>query len=134
MRRSYYYTRVAATSVSRANNWGGVFSLGDAGIETYTWRAVGDERTCARCMYLDGQTFSTGPAVELVQKALDSSPEDIEGLSPWPTEDTERNDFYIETRRGRQYIRGKNADWLQSQGIGLPPLHARCRCTTVAGS
>ncbi|MHC4253858.1 MAG: phage minor head protein, partial [Planctomycetota bacterium] len=126
-----YYTRVAAASVSRARNWGSMFSLEAAGIETYTWRAVGDERTCPRCSYFNGHTFSTASAMSLVEKALDGPPEAIEGLSPWPSEDRERDDFYIKTSKGREYLRGKSESWLQSRGMGTPPLHAGCRCVVI---
>jgi uncharacterized protein with gpF-like domain len=127
-----YYTRIASANVSRARNWGSMFSLEAAGVETYAWRAVGDERTCARCSYFNGQTFSTAPAMSLVRRALEGPPEDIEGLAPWPSEDRERDDFYIKTPAGREYIRGKDSGWLQDHGIGTPPLHAGCRCVIVA--
>jgi uncharacterized protein with gpF-like domain len=127
-----YYTRIASANVSRARNWGSMFSLEAAGIETYTWRAVGDERTCARCSYFNGQTFSTAPAMSLVRRALDGPPADIEGLAPWPSEDRERDDFYIKTSKGREYLRGRSGSWLQSRGMGTPPLHAGCRCVVIA--
>jgi hypothetical protein len=127
-----YYTRIAAANLNRAQNWGRLFTYEAAGIETYTWRAVGDERSCPRCSYFDGRTFSTAPAVSLMRKALSEPPEAIEGLAPWPSEDRERDDFYIKTPGGREYIRGKSAGWLQDHGLGMPPLHASCRCVVVA--
>ena len=127
-----YYTRIAAANLNRAQNWGTLFTYEAAEIETYTWRAVGDERTCPRCSYFDGQTFSTAPAVSLMRKALAEPPEAIEGLAPWPAEDRERDDFYIKTSKGREYLRGKSAGWLQGHGLGMPPLHASCRCVVVA--
>jgi uncharacterized protein with gpF-like domain len=127
------YDRVVSSSISRARNWGGAFTLEEAGIETYTWRAVGDDRSCVRCMSFDGQTFSTAPAMETVREALGSKPSAIERLSPWPTEDTERGGFYIETGGRRQYVQDKDPEWLQDHGMGLPPLHGGCRCVILAG-
>ncbi|MHC5059362.1 MAG: phage portal protein [Planctomycetota bacterium] len=80
---------------------------------------------------VDGHTFSTASAMSLVEKALDGPPEAIEGLSPWPSEDRERDDFYIKTSKGREYLRGKSESWLQSRGMGTPPLHAGCRCVVI---
>ncbi|MHC5058615.1 MAG: phage minor head protein [Planctomycetota bacterium] len=127
-----YYKRIAAVSVNRARNWGGMFSLEAAGVESYTWRAVGDERTCSRCSHFNGRSFSTGAAMSLVRRALGGPPEGIAELAPWPREDRERDDFYVKTPDGREYIRGKSAGWLQEHGMGTPPLHANCRCVVVA--
>jgi SPP1 gp7 family putative phage head morphogenesis protein len=125
------YNRVASASVNRARNWGSLFSLEEAGIQTYIWRAVGDERTCSRCLYLDGLEFSVGKMMNRVRMALKGSPEDIEWISPWPTHDLARDDYYIRTPLGREYLRGKSTSWLEDHGVGLPPAHASCRCTTT---
>jgi hypothetical protein len=122
------YNRVVAANVARAHNWGSLFSLEAAEIEIYIWRSVLDERTCSRCAYFDGKEFRTAPAMEVVRKALGRAPEAMEELSPWPAEDRERNDFYIKAGERRQYIKGKSTDWLQSRGMGQPPLHPLCRC------
>lgn len=127
------YDRVASANVARANNWGGMFSLEAAGIETYVWRAVGDERGCVRCASFDGKTFSTGSAMSLVRRALVSPPEAIEDLSPWPAEDLGRSELYIETSRGRESITGRDSSWLQERGMGVPPLHPACRCVLIVG-
>jgi SPP1 gp7 family putative phage head morphogenesis protein len=127
-----YYRRIAAVSVNRARNWGGMFSLEAARVQTYTWRAAGDERTCSRCSYFNGQSFSTASAMSLVRRALEGPAEGIAELAPWPREDRERDDFYIKTPDGREYIRDKSTSWLQEHGMGTPPLHANCRCVIVA--
>ncbi|GEM_PF-780360 len=126
------YNRVAGATVGRAHNWGGLFSLEAAEVETYEWAAVHDERTCSRCLHFDGMEFRTGPAVALVRKALESPPEAVASLSPWPQEDAERDDFYIKTGEGREYIKGKSTEWLQGRGMGQPPLHPSCRCQILA--
>ena len=125
------YNRVASASVNRARNWGSLFSMEEAEIETYIWRAVGDERTCSRCLYLDGLEFSVPRMMNRVRMALEKSPSDIEWISPWPTHDLARDDYYIRTSMGREYIRGKPTGWLEDRGIGLAPLHASCRCTAT---
>jgi uncharacterized protein with gpF-like domain len=126
------YNRVSSASVNRARNWGSLFAMEEAEIESYTWRAVGDERTCSRCSYLDGMEFSVPRMMERVRLAIEKSPEDIEWISPWPTHDQARDDYYIRTKAGRQYMRGKPTSWLEERGVGIPPLHGSCRCTTTA--
>lgn len=128
------YNRVASASVNRARNWGSLFSMEEAEIETYIWRAVGDERTCSRCLYLDGLEFSVPRMMGRVRMALEKSPEDIEWISPWPTHDLARDDYYIRTSMGREYMRGKPTSWLEDRGVGIPPAHSHCRClTTILG-
>ncbi len=126
------YNRVVAANVARAHNWGALFSLETAEVETYTWRAVMDERTCSRCAHFDRREFRTEPAMRVVRKVLESPPEAVETLSPWPQEDAERDDFYIKTGERREYIKGKSTDWLQSRGMGQPPIHCGCRCVVLA--
>lgn len=125
------YNRVASASVNRARNWGSLFAMEEAEIETYIWRAVGDDRTCSRCSYLDGMEFSVPRMMGRVRMAIEKSPEDIEWISPWPTHDQARDDYYIRTKAGRQYLRGKPTIWLEERGVGIPPLHGSCRCTTT---
>jgi SPP1 gp7 family putative phage head morphogenesis protein len=125
------YNRVVSASVNRARNWGSLFAMEEAEIETYAWRAVGDERTCSRCSYLDGMEFSVPRMMGRVRLAIEKSPEDIEWISPWPTHDQARDDYYIRTKAGREYLRGKPTSWLEERGVGIPPLHGSCRCTTT---
>jgi SPP1 gp7 family putative phage head morphogenesis protein len=127
----YLYDRVAGTTVNRARNWGAIFSLETAGYEEYTIRAVLDERTSDICREMDGKTFRVELAMETVRRVMASSPEELETLAPWPRYDAERNDHYITVGNRRQYLGGKSTDWLQEQGISLPPFHANCRSTYV---
>jgi SPP1 gp7 family putative phage head morphogenesis protein len=122
------YNRVASASINRARNWGSLFSMEEAEIDTYIWRAVGDERTCSRCLYLDGLEFSVPRMMGRVRMALEKSPSDIEWISPWPTHDLARDDYYIRTSMGREYMRGKPTSWLEDRGVGIPPNHPSCRC------
>lgn len=125
------YNRVASASVNRARNWGSLFSMEEAAIETYIWRVVGDERTCGRCYFLDGREFRVAKMMSRVRMALDGSPGDIESIAPWPSHDRARDDYYISTPAGKEYLRGKPTSWLEDNGVGCPPAHASCRCTTT---
>jgi SPP1 gp7 family putative phage head morphogenesis protein len=125
------YNRVAAASVNRAHNWGGMFSLEEAGVEEYVFRAVMDERTSQICRDLNGRVFSVPRVMNVVRQALEGPPSDIENLAPWPTHDPERNDFFIEAGNSRTYLKDKSEDWLADHGVALPPLHGNCRSVVV---
>jgi hypothetical protein len=129
-----YYTRVAATTVNRARNWGGVFSLHAAGFTEYEIRSVLDERTSRICREMSGKTFRVRDAMDLVQRAMDSPPSAIETLAPWPRYDAERGDHYLTVDGSREYLTGKNTQWLAGHGLSLPPFHGNCRSTYVVTS
>ncbi|MHC5059283.1 MAG: phage minor head protein, partial [Planctomycetota bacterium] len=129
-----YYTRVAATTVNRARNWGGVFSLHAAGFTEYEVRSVLDERTSHICREMSGKTFRVRDAMDLVQRAIDSPPSAIEELAPWPRYDSERGDHYLTIGGSREYLAGKNTQWLAGHGLSLPPFHGNCRSTYVVTS
>jgi len=129
--KQYLYDRVASTTVSRARNWGSIYSLHEAGFEEYQIRAVMDERTSAICREMDGKVFKVALAMKTVQKALKSSPADIETLSPFPRWDKGQGDFYIAPKGKPLYFSGKSSNWLQSHGLSLPPYHPNCRTTYI---
>jgi SPP1 gp7 family putative phage head morphogenesis protein len=125
------YNRVAAASVNRANSWGGMFSLEEAGVEEYEFRAVMDQRTSRICRELNGRVFSVPRVMNVVRQALDGPPSAIESIAPWPTFDAERNDFFIQTGDRRSYLGGQSEEWLADHGVALPPLHGNCRSVIV---
>jgi SPP1 gp7 family putative phage head morphogenesis protein len=125
------YNRVAAASVNRASNWGGMFSLEEAGVEEYEFRAVMDQRTSRICRELNGRVFSVPRVMNVVRQALDEPPSAIESIAPWPTFDANRNDFFIQTGDRRSYLGGQSEEWLADHGVALPPLHGNCRSVIV---
>jgi len=125
------YNRVAAASVNRAHNWGGMFSLEEARVEEYVFRAVMDERTSRICRELNGRVFSVPRVMSVVRQTLDGPPSAIESIAPWPTFDADRNDFFVQTGERRAYLKSKSSDWLAEHGIALPPLHGSCRSVVV---
>jgi hypothetical protein len=69
--------------------------------------------------------------MDLVQRAMDSPPSAIEEIAPWPRYDTEREDHYLTIGGSREYLAGKNTQWLAGHGLSLPPFHGSCRSTYV---
>ena len=125
------YNRVASASVNRAHNWGGMFSLEEAGVEEYVFRAVMDARTSRICRDLNGRVFSVPRVMNVVRQALDGPPSAIESIAPWPTFDEARGDFFIERGGRRSYLAGKSTEWLEASGVAMPPLHGNCRSVVV---
>ncbi len=125
------YNRVAASSVNRARNWGGMFSLQEAGFEEYVFRAVMDSRTSRICRNFNGRVFSVPRMMAVVQETLTRLPSDIETLAPWPRFDQARGDFFIERAGSRSYLADKPREWLEANGIAMPPLHGNCRSVVV---
>jgi hypothetical protein len=108
-----------------------MFSLEEAGVEEYEFRAVMDQRTSRICRELNGRVFSVPRVMNVVRQALDGPPSAIESVAPWPTFDAERNDFFIQTGDRRSYLGGQSEEWLADHGVALPPLHGNCRSVIV---
>ena len=121
-----YYNRIAAASVNRARNWGGMFSLNAAGFTEYEIHAVMDERTSAICREMDEKVFRVRDAMDLINRTLAAEPADIETLAPWPRYDVERNDHFLMIGGEKEYLSGKSSSWLAGQGLSLPPYHGNC--------
>lgn len=103
---------------------------------------------CPTCGALDGTRFSVGGSAKRVKDIVegDLSPDEFKTAAPWvsvagndkdgftwsiPGEDGERVDVTDEfgaLSPGKADDGGKLADL----GIGLPPVHGRCRCTAAA--
>ena len=95
---------IARTETIRSSNAGAKEAMRQAGIKKIRWLAASDDRTCDWCLDLDGKVI------------------DIEG------------NFFD---RGDQYtVQGEDGNehtmTLDYEDVGYPPLHADCRCTTVA--
>lgn len=148
-----YWRMVAAVHTTRARSWGQLSAYQEAAIEEYVWMIVDDEATCDVCDFLDGQTFSVGDAARSfadVEEADD--PQDVEELQPWirqAQDDSGRSVLFVEaggdrhvlahvdrSREGEKdtsgrYSRAASPARLQGLGIGSPPAHGGCRCTTA---
>lgn len=108
-RAAQYFEMIAANVATNARVYGSLGQMAQIGVTRYTITAIGDERTCSRCILLDGTSYSVEHAVQLLnQIAAADSPDDIKALHPWANskEDVERNP-------------GK---------FTFPPFHGRCRC------
>lgn len=119
-RSDTYWRGLAATTVERGRNFGGVQSMVDAKVEEYEILAVMDERTSPICQFMNGKVFRVEHAVALRDAVMNAkSPEDIKTIHPW---------------RQVKDVQGWDAKKLATGGMALPPYHYLCRTTYIVSS
>jgi SPP1 gp7 family putative phage head morphogenesis protein len=112
-----YWNVVAAAGVVRSRTYGTVASFEQAGVETFEYVAVLDNRTSALCEHMNGRIFRVDVAVRQRDAFLEAeSPEEAKAAHPWP-KPTE--------------VLGMDTKALEAAGICLPPLHGSCRSVVV---
>ncbi len=153
MNRSRAYWEVIATAfANRARTTIQLNSYLEAGITTYRFVAVLDERTTDICRYMNGKTFSVQRALERQRRAETmTDAADIKDIQPWVSKGVEngKSILYYE-RRGKRFkvaqinesavgVRdevglfsdGLTNAQLEAAGLQVPPLHGKCRSTIV---
>jgi SPP1 gp7 family putative phage head morphogenesis protein len=144
-----YYRAVASAAVAQARSYGQMVGYGVAEIDSYTWEAVLDERTCETCRWLHGQQFPVESSLTRTEAALRSpDPEAAVNMSAWyrvvgdqihvsprggplgpPVAQIQQRGFGVVDRVGVYRPVGGGAG--SGGGAMVPPAHASCRCTTV---
>lgn len=105
-----YFDGLAGNTIAVARSYGALDAMGKMGIENYVYRCNISERTCSRCLYLDGRSFSVEPVRERMADIVAAGPEQIKELHPWARDV------------------GELQNYLLRDGFAWPPLHFRCRC------
>ncbi|MDI3548141.1 MAG: hypothetical protein PWR10_1793 [Halanaerobiales bacterium] len=119
-RGDVYWRGLAATTVDRARNFGGVQSMVEAQVLEYEILAVMDERTSPICRFMNGKVFKVEHAVALRDAVLNAkSPEDIKTIHPW---------------RQVKEVQSWSTEKLAAGGMALPPYHYHCRTTYIVSS
>jgi len=151
-----YWEVVSTVFANRARTFTQMNAYDEAGLERYRWEAILDELSCERCRFLHGQTFTVAGALRRfreVERLRD--PEAIRDVQPFvqvgADDEGKRVLFYERGGRRRavaqvessaegerdvvgRYSRALSSTQLEAAGLGQPPAHGRCRCTTVAGA
>lgn len=109
-----YWRTVANQAASRSYHYGMTRAGLASGYTGYRFTAVLDERTSAVCRHMHGKTFWLADAVNLLEKAARTAPEDAKDVMPWATMAT---------------IKDMDDAMLASSGFMVPPLHGNCRST-----
>lgn len=153
-RSKNYWALIAGTFANRARTYANLSSYSDAGIESFRFQSVRDERTSAVCRFMHGKVFKVSAALKAYKKtdALDD-PGEIADTQPWVSEgkDEEGNRvlYYRNAEGTRRTVAGiedsgagridaagtfdasMSDKQLASAGIMTPPLHGHCRSTIV---
>lgn len=119
-RSDVYWRGLAATTVDRARNFGGVQSMVEAQVSEYEILAVMDERTSPICRFMNGKVFKVEHAVALRDAVLNAkTPEDIKAIHPW---------------RQVKEVQSWSTEKLAAGGMALPPYHFHCRTTYIVST
>lgn len=105
-----YFELIAANTVSNARVRGSLGQMAQIGVTNFTIVAVGDEKTCTRCTFMDGRTRSVSHVIGIMDQLADADdPESVKQLHPWAS-----------TRAEMEADPDK---------FPMPPFHGICRCT-----
>lgn len=107
---SDYFEVLAANAVTNARTRGALGQMAQVGVERYVISAVGDERTCGRCLFMDGKSRLVADAVKTMDALNDADePDQVRQLHPWASNVKQMED--------------------DPDKFEFPPFHGRCRCT-----
>lgn len=119
-----YFQGVVANAVTVARVAGQLSSFTEVGVATYRINAIGDSRTCERCSYMDGTSFSVEQGSKQLSSLLKAdTPEQIKKIHPWLSLKE------LQSISPSPGSKGTKGDALAASGQSLPPFHFKCRCT-----
>ena len=82
-RTANYFGVVANAAISSARSYGELTSMRDAGLQSYVWISVQDERTSDICGFLDGQSFPVADSLNRFATA-DAAPTPEAAIDEFP--------------------------------------------------
>lgn len=154
---AYQWEVVGSSLTARGRHAGQIMSMVEMGVETWTWSAAMDERTCEICARLDGLVFQVQKSVEALDGLIALDPnrqsnirDEIMNRSPWLSWDPSRtwtdgsgqaqqgSAYYKKPSTGatKQYLDGGLVDSAKLQGLGIGDtgqVHGGCRCGKLPG-
>jgi SPP1 gp7 family putative phage head morphogenesis protein len=147
-RSDAYWNMIAMTFANRARTYGNLSGYAAAGIETFRFEAVMDERTSEVCEMMHGRQFQVSRAIDRYESVeADDDPESITEKQPWLNVGTDSNgkrQIYFGSGDDRTHVAHVNEGGsggrfsnamsnraLEAAGITTPPLHGNCRSTIV---
>lgn len=133
----HYWETVAAVHVNRARSFASLVTYAEAGVEAFEITAIIDSRTTDVCRFLDGKVLSVEGALNQFDAIEDAEDLDqVKQASPFMR--TRGSEIVlpngtrvasIDSDGG--FSNGLTPAQLESQNIGAPPYHLRCRTTLV---
>lgn len=144
-----YFQLVAGASLVRSRSYSDIDSYYDAGVSTFIFRSVMDNRTSEQCRLLNGKEFSIKEQkarLGLLESVSSEDPEQVKEITPWLTEKKigderflgyKKRDRFMKvarinrygagTKRSGQYEQLKTDEELAAAGVVVPPVHGNCR-------
>lgn len=150
-RSQAYWAVVANAFANRARTFTNLSSYEEAGITTFRFESVLDERTSNVCRFMHGRTFSVAAALDAHAKSEEG---DVKEAMPWVSQTTNgkgEQQLYVKRPGGTRAtvatitqsgmgkvddtgkFSGRSDAGLQKLGVMTPPLHGHCRSTIVPG-
>lgn len=153
-RADSYWKLIASVFVARARTYSTLRSFDEAGIASYQFESVLDERTSHICRFLHGKVFPVAGALKAFAASEDAEdPEEVKAIQPWPSVGkTENGDtaLYLKQADGARkliarveesalgqkdntgkYSHAMSNGEMSEAGMSQPPLHGHCRSTLV---
>ncbi len=153
IRAESYWSTVSSIYAARSRQYGLFRSYDEAGIEKVRFVSVLDERTTEQCNFMDGKILNTGQTLQRFRDVADNpDPEAVVDSQPFLQlgksktgkeilyyKRGEKRVVVADVRRAARGTKNGSGSYKQrvsdsklaDAGIGAPPLHGRCRSTTV---
>lgn len=112
--------RVIDTTVNNIRNDANIMYIKQAKVEQYEVVELVDNLTCDYCKFMNGKRFSSETTVTKIQNKVNSSPENINEVSPFATS-IKLDEF-----------QNMSTEQLSSSNIQQPCYHPHCRGRVIA--
>lgn len=123
-----YFDALAANTVNVARSIGAVRAFRDVGATHLQIQALGDERTCELCHWMNGKVFEVEGAAALGDQLVAAkTPDEVRTLKPWLHLGRVLKGSGL-TRADAGQIPQAKMGRLSALGMHLTPFHMKCRC------
>lgn len=123
-----YFEGIAGLVRVQSNSFASTRAFGQAGAIKYEVSAVGDERTCPECAFMDGTIFTTGQGESHIGRLGKArTPEQVKSVNKWLKRPAMMKLAGVKTPGAKKSLGGIKR--MARAGLALPPYHFRCRCT-----
>lgn len=142
-----YWDVIGTAFANRARTTTQLNAYAEAGVQTYRFVAVMDDRTTEICRFLNDRVFRVSAALSRLRRAEElTDPDQIRNTLPWVStrvDETGQRGLYFDrdgrshrvaTINGNEFSEDLSDDELEAAGVAVPPLHVRCRSTIVRES
>jgi hypothetical protein len=151
-RNDAYWQLIASVFTARSRTYGQLAGFQEAGIDTFQFESVLDERTSEVCRFMHGRTFSVSNGLRgYAETSASDDPEAVKDIQPWGSvgkDEKGNKGIFIGSGEGRALAAHIEQPAIGTQGVGkykpamtdgemdaagfsAPPLHGHCRSTII---